>query len=125
MRLFIADANPEFRLALQMFLHQEPGMDVVGLAAHSSGLSAQVDASRPDVLLMDWRLPDSPITELIEDIQALKLPIRIVVLSVRPEDEITALESGADAYIGKINPPDDLIDCLRKLRDAKFDRNLE
>ena len=57
MRLFIADADSGVRLALQMYLHQASGMYVVGTASEAAGLCAQVEASRPDVLLLDAHLP--------------------------------------------------------------------
>ena len=60
MRLFIADADQELRLALQMLLHQEPGMPVVGIAVRAKGLVAQAAASQPDVVLLDWCLPGQP-----------------------------------------------------------------
>ena len=123
MRLFIADANPDFRLALQVFLHQEPGMDVVGIATHSSGLLAQVEASRPDVLLLDWQLPDRALIEVTKDVRALNCPVNIVVTSVRPEERNTFVDSGADAYFEKTNQPEELLDYLRTLRDKECERD--
>jgi DNA-binding NarL/FixJ family response regulator len=125
MRLFIADANREFRLALQVFLHQEPNMDVVGLAAHSNGLLAQIEATKPDVLLLDCQLPDRDVAELITEIRALKLPIKIVVISIQPDEEIKDVDSGADAIIEKTNQPEELKDFLRSFRDEEYSRNQE
>ena len=52
MLLFFADVNSSVRLALQMYLQQEPGIYVTGgMASEAEGLPAQVEVSRPDVVL--------------------------------------------------------------------------
>jgi DNA-binding NarL/FixJ family response regulator len=94
-------------------------MQVIGLAIKAEGLLDQVLASQPDVLLLDWHLPGMPITELIGDLQALDLSPRIVVLSVRPEDMDAAVAAGADAFVGKTGPPDELLVHLRTLKNTK------
>jgi len=119
MRLFIAVADQGLRVAMQLYLHQETGMEIIGCAANSKGLLAQVEASEPDVLLLDWQLTGKPVTALIKEIRALELSLHIIVLSVRPEEEMTFIDSGADAYIGKSNLPEELISCLRTLQDKK------
>ena len=118
MRLFIAVADQGLRLSMHVYLHQETGMEIIGCAADSKGLVAQLGASGPDVLLLDWQLPGKPVTALIKEIRTRELPIHIIVVSVRPEEEVTFIESGADAYIGKTNLPEELIDYLRKLRGS-------
>lgn len=118
MRLFIADEDPAVRVSLQMLLNQEPGTQVTGIASKAKGLLAQVEASQPDVLLLDWHLPGKPATVLIADLRALELPPRIIVFSVRPEDKKEALAAGADAFFSKTEPPDELLVYLRTLRDT-------
>ena len=71
MRLFIADADPSLRVSLQMLLHEEPGMYVTGMADRTKGLLAQVEASQPDVLLLDTHLPGKPMTDLIADLRLI------------------------------------------------------
>jgi len=117
MRLFIAIADQGLRLAMQVFLHRETGMEVVGLAADSNKLLAQIEAVEPDVLLLDWQLSGKSVLELIREIRAQEFSTQIVVVSVRPEEEAPFLSSGADAYIGKSSLPEELMDCLRTLRD--------
>ena len=119
MRLFIAVADQGLRLAMQVFLHQETGMEVIGLAADSKKLLAKIDATEPDVLLLDWKLPGKCVVELIKEIRALEMPIRIIVISMRPEDEPRLLDTGVDAFIGMSNLPEELMDSLRTLRDRQ------
>ena len=115
MRLFIADGNSANRLALQVYLHQEPGLYITGLASEAKGLPIQVEASRPDVLLIDWDLPGASLEELLSDICALASPPKIIVLSIKPEVKALALTAGADAFISKKGPPDVLVQKIRSV----------
>ena len=118
MRLFIADADSAVRLALQMYLQQEPGMYVTGIASESQGLPVQLEASRPDVLLLDAHLPGTSMQDLLSDIRGLKSPPQIVVLSIKPEEKEPALSAGADAFISKNALPDELVEVVRSLRET-------
>jgi DNA-binding NarL/FixJ family response regulator len=118
MRLFIADGNSSVRLALQMYLQQEPGLYVIGMASEAEGLSAQVEASRPDVLLLDSHLPGASMQVSLSNIRGLKSPPKIVVLSIKPELKGPALNAGADAFISKKAPPEELLDLVRSLRET-------
>jgi DNA-binding NarL/FixJ family response regulator len=117
MRLFIADGNSANRLALQLYLHQEPGLYVIGMTAEARSLLAQVEASQPEILLLDWQLPGATMPELLTGIRKLEGAPEVIVLSVNPEVEVPALAAGAIAFINKNAPPDALLDVLRSLVD--------
>lgn len=119
MRLFIADARSEIRMALMMYLDQEPGMYVTGMADRVHGLLAQIAATHPDVVLLDWHLPDASMQGLLADIRGFASPPRIVVLSVNPEDKTPALAAGADGFICKNQKPDRLLETVRLLKKTK------
>jgi DNA-binding NarL/FixJ family response regulator len=57
MRVFLADKQAKVRSALRLLLEQEPGLSVVGEAAEAEDLLAQVQRTRPDLVLLDWELP--------------------------------------------------------------------
>jgi len=99
-----------------MYLQQEPGLYVTGIASETMGLLTQLEASRPDVLLLDSQLPGGSLSDLLKDIRGLESPPKIVVLSINPEDRITALDAGADAFIDKRLPPDELLEVLRLMK---------
>jgi DNA-binding NarL/FixJ family response regulator len=121
MRLFIADANQDLRVGLQLRLYQEPGMPVVGMAVRTKGLLTQVTASQPDVLLLDWFLPGRPAADVLADLQVLEQRPRIIVLSVKPETESAALAAGADAFFAKTASSDGLMAILHKMRSTPSD----
>jgi DNA-binding NarL/FixJ family response regulator len=118
MRLFIADGNSSVRLALQMYLQQEPGMYVTGMATEAEGLAAQVEASLPDLLLLDSYLPGASMQDLLSEIQGLEAPPKIVVLSIKPEVKESALSAGADAFISKNAPPEEMLELIRSFRET-------
>ena len=116
MRIFIADGNSSVRLAIQMYLQQEPGMYVTGMASEAEGLPAQVEASRPDVLLMDSFLPGASMQDLVTDIRGLQTPPKIIVLSIKPEVKELAISAGADAFISKNALPEEMLELIRSMR---------
>ena len=105
-------------MGLQMLFRQEPGMYVSGMAIETDGLLVQVEASRADVLLLDWRLPGVSTMNLLADIQGFQSPPKIVVLSINTEDKRPALSAGANAFISKNKPPDELLEAVRSLRET-------
>lgn len=117
MKIFIAESNEDLRLALQMLLHQDAGMYVVGMAIEAQGLVVQVEASRADVLIVDWRLPGAPTEDLLQAVHELEAPPKTIVLSIKPKDREPALAAGADAFIVKNAPPDDLLATVRSLKE--------
>ena len=117
MRLFIADGNSSVRLSLQMYLQQERGLYVTGMASEAEGLPAQLEASRPDVLLLDSHLPGASMLGLLSNIRGLESPPKTIVLSIKPEDEEPALSAGADGFSSKNAPPEELLEVILSLRD--------
>ncbi len=116
MLIFLAESDQNLRLGMQMLLHQEAGIHVIGMAIQAEGLVVQVEASRAEVLILDWHLPGASMPELLSDICRLEAPPKIVVLSVNPEVKAAALSAGADAFIGKNAPPDKLLEVIRSLK---------
>jgi DNA-binding NarL/FixJ family response regulator len=119
-RIFIADDQIKVRSALRLLLEQEPGLRVVGEAAETEGLLAQVEAMQPDLILLDWELPnlsggDSSIgsgSHLLAALRA-RCPLLVVIaLSGRLEAPQAAMAAGADAFVSKGDPPERLLATL-------------
>ena len=53
MLIFLAVSDRDLRLAMQLLLHQEAGLHVIGMAVQAEGLLVQVEASQADLLLLD------------------------------------------------------------------------
>ncbi len=124
LRIFIADADQDVRVSLQMLLDREPGMRVVGIAVRSNGLVGQVGAAQPDVLLLDWQFVSSAPAEYIKNLHSIETQPHIVVLHVDPETRGEAETAGADGFVSKDSPPDQLLTILHELRKEKIDEQL-
>ena len=116
MRIFLAESDPELRVGLQFLINQQPGFKVIGISDNGKRLKKQIEASRPDVLLLDWNLPGKPMNELIADIKALDLQMKFIAISSHPEDEREAIAAGVDAYATMAASPNKLIDLLSTMR---------
>jgi len=118
MRILIADRQETTRSALRMLLQEEDGMTVVSEAADSEGLVGQMVSSHPDLVVLDWDLPGTPVAMLLTEIRALGDHTYIVVLSGRPEAASKAIEAGADAFFSKVNPPRQLLTVIHGLESG-------
>ena len=119
MRIFIASADKTSRIALQLLLESEPGMVVIGIADRAEGLLTLVGASQPEVLLLDYELAKQTTVALISDLHHLEQPPIIIVLSINVQVKPMVLAAGADAFISKNVPPDELLPILRTMRRSK------
>ncbi len=113
MRVFVAEAEPELRSALQTVLEQVLGLEVVGQTGESIGLLAKMQAARIDMVLLDWEMPGQPPADLVSALQSQQEGPVIIVLSMRSEAERAAMVAGADAFISKTDPPERLLRVLR------------
>ena len=115
MRILLADDQPKIRFALRLLLEREPGLDVVGEAAEAESLLAQLEATQPDVVLLDWELPGLSAIGGLPALRAVCPQLRVIALSGRLEARQAALAAGADAFVSKSKPPSQLIATLRAI----------
>jgi DNA-binding NarL/FixJ family response regulator len=111
-RIFVACSDARLKIALLLLLDHEPGMAVMGMTDRLTGLLIQLEATQPDILLLEWELPIKEIEELLSDIHNLPHRPMITVLSNKPEEKGRIIAAGADHFIPKDAPPDDLLPIL-------------
>ena len=85
----------------------------VSHAASAAEASGMIRESLPDLVLLDWMLPDSPGTDFAKRLRADRrtrdLPIIILTARAQEQDKVTGLESGADDYVTKPFSPRELL----------------
>jgi DNA-binding NarL/FixJ family response regulator len=113
MRILLADDQPRVRQALRLLLEQEQWASVVGEAAEAQSLLAQVEEVQPDLVLLDWSLHRSENPDLLPALRRCCPGLAVVVLSGQPEAEQEALDAGADAFVSKADPPEQLLAAIR------------
>lgn len=109
MRILIADDQPKVRFALRVALERQPGYKTVGEATDTADLLAQARSVCPDLLLLDWDLPEMPIPELLSELRRICGCLKVIVLSEKSEAAQAALAIGADAFVSKADPPEHLL----------------
>ncbi len=120
LRIFLADDQPKVRFALRVLLESRPDTEIVGEAEDAFDLVDQLPPSSPSVVILDWLLPGLTEIGSISSIKNLCPEIFVVALSGRPELGQEALNSGVDAFVSKIDPPDRLQETLNQIADGQI-----
>jgi DNA-binding NarL/FixJ family response regulator len=114
-RLLIADDHPVVRSGIRGMLASDPGFDVVAEATNGREAVALALRERPDVVLMDLRMPELDGTSAIAEIKA-KLPqTQVLVLTTYETDAdiVRAIDAGAIGYLLKDVPHEEISRAAR------------
>jgi DNA-binding NarL/FixJ family response regulator len=119
-RVVLVDDEQLVRSGLRMILESADDIEVVGEAADGGGAVEQVRLHRPDVVLMDIRMPAMDGLAATRALTALPDPPRVIMLTTFELDEYvhTALEHGAVGFLLKDTPPRDLIQAVRTVAEG-------
>lgn len=120
-RVLCVDDHPLLRQGIAALVGAQPDMELVAQAASGREGLEQVRTHRPDVTLLDLRLPDMNGVEALQRIRAEFPDARVVMLTTFEGDvEIRrALEAGARGYLLKTMPPGEVIDAIRQVHAGK------
>lgn len=111
--VLIAAADSALRSALKLILCQRLAVDVAGELAEQGALSSSLAQLQPDLLLIDWALPEFCDAARLPGYQALVPHMRIVALSVPGEEIAAVLAGGAHACLARGASPHALLSLLR------------
>jgi len=117
-RVFLLDDHEVVRLGLHQLLDAEPDIEVVGDGATAAEAIARIPAVRPDVAVLDVRLPDGDgITVCREIRSSMENPPACLMLTSYSDDQalFTAIMAGASGYLLKQIHGDALIDAVRRI----------
>lgn len=116
-RLLVVDDHPVVRAGLIGVLDDEPDLDVVAEAADGAAAVRLAPAARPDVVLMDLRMPGMAGAEATVALLAAAPGARVlVVTSYDTDDEIlSAIDAGASGYVLKSAPADEILEAVRRV----------
>lgn len=117
--VLLVDDNAAFRQLATRFLEEEAGQEVVVVGSVGSGEEtlAQAEHLRPQVVLLDLRMPGLSGLETIPRLRRVAPDTRIVVLTLLDGDGYrrASLRAGADAFVGKANVTHDLLPAIRQV----------
>ncbi|WP_018178619.1 response regulator [Jongsikchunia kroppenstedtii] len=115
--IIVVDDHPVVRDGIRGMLEREPGMAVIGEAGDGAEALEQIGRLRPDVVLMDLRMPVVDGVTAIRRMRALdaELPRILVLTTYDTDTDIrAAVDAGADGYLLKATPRADLIAAVRR-----------
>jgi DNA-binding NarL/FixJ family response regulator len=114
-RLLIADDHPVVRDGLSSMFARDPGFEVLGEASDGDEAVRLAETLRPDVILMDLRMPGMDGATAITELARREIASRVLVLTTYDTDShvLPAIEAGATGYLLKDAPRDELLRAVR------------
>jgi DNA-binding NarL/FixJ family response regulator len=114
-RVAIVDDHHAVRLGLNAALESEPGLVAVGTAANAAELSSLLYRSHPEIVLLDYNLPDADGLTLCHRLKSQALAPAVIVYSAFADHSMTvpAIVAGADGILNKGLPSRDLFEAIR------------
>jgi two-component system, NarL family, response regulator DevR len=119
--VFLVDDHELARRGIAGLLEAEPDIQIVGEAGTAAQARSRILATRPDVAVLDVRLPDGSGIDVCRDIRSSAPDIHCLMLTAYDDDEAiyAAVMAGAAGYVLKDIRGAGLVDSVRKVADGK------
>ena len=119
-RVIVVDDHPIVRSGIIGLLSLDEGIDVVGEASDGAEAVALATAERPDVVLMDLRMPNLSGAAATARITATLPDVRVLVLTTHEGDDdiLGAIEAGASGYLLKAAPQEEIVAGIRSVAEG-------
>jgi DNA-binding NarL/FixJ family response regulator len=119
-RVFLLDDHEVVRRGVRELLSLESDIEVVGEAGTAAEALVRIPATRPDVAVLDVRLPDGSGVEVCREIRSQLPGVKCLMLTSFPDDEalFDAIMAGASGYVLKAIRGTDLLSAVRDVADG-------
>ena len=119
--VYLLDDHEIVRRGIRQLLEAEPDLEVIGESALAQEAERRIPALRPDVAVLDGRLPDGSGIEVCRAIRSVDPSIRVLILTSYDDDEALfgAIMAGASGYVLKQVAGNDLVDTVRRVADGQ------
>jgi len=116
-RILLADDHGIVRKGLRFLLERQPGMEVVGEAAHGREAVEMAEAHRPDVVVMDIAMPMLNGIEATAQILKREPKVAVIILSMHSDEDyvLSALQAGAKGYLLKESAEVDIVQAIESV----------
>jgi two-component system response regulator DevR len=120
-RVFLLDDHEVVRRGLIDLLQASGDIEVVGESGSAQEATRRIPALRPDVAVLDGRLPDGSGIDVCRDVRAVDSTIKGLILTSYEDDEalFAAIMAGASGYVLKQIRGNDLIDAIRRVAEGQ------
>ncbi|MBP2436608.1 response regulator [Microbacterium amylolyticum] len=114
--VIVVDDDALVRSGLKLVLEGEPEIEIVGEAADGREALALIAKVRPDIALMDIRMPRMDGIEALRELAPRETHTRVIMLTTFDSDEsvFTSLQEGAAGFLVKDTPPADIVSAVRR-----------
>ena len=115
-KVLIYEDNPQFREGLCMLLNGTDGFEVLASYKNCSSIEDEINAWKPDVVLMDIDMPGTNGIEGLQRLRKVNADVKVLMLTVFDDNKnvFDAIKSGANGYILKKTQPSRLIDYIQE-----------
>nr|BFE60521.1 response regulator transcription factor [Dactylosporangium thailandense] len=116
-RVYLLDDHEVVRFGLRELLEREGDIEVVGESGSAVEATHRIPALRPDVAVLDGRLPDGSGIDVCRDVRSIDASINALILTSYDDDEalFAAIMAGASGYVLKQIHGTDLVDAVRRV----------
>ena len=120
-RVYLLDDHEVVREGLRALLESHEDIEVVGESGSAVDAAHRIPALRPDVAVLDARLPDGSGIEVCRTVRAVDPSVRALILTSYDDDEalFAAIMAGASGYVLKQIRGSDLVDAVRQVAAGK------
>ncbi len=121
MRVLIADDHGIVRSGIRLLLDRQPDIDVIGEAADGAEAREMVIRERPDLAILDVRMPKLTGLQATREIKQQAPEVAILILSMHDDERylFEALKAGASGYVLKAQADTDLLDAIRAVEQGE------
>lgn len=118
-KIMIVDDSLRARRALKALMSQQAGINVTAEASNGQEAIQGINQQKPDIVLMDIRMPIMDGLEATTAIKAKWPQIKVIILTMYPEHQAEALAAGADAFLVKGCPLGEIIDLVQAFHERE------
>jgi DNA-binding NarL/FixJ family response regulator len=121
-RILVADDHPIFRDGLRKLLEAEDDVTIVGEASSGNECIQLLSKLKPDILLLDLRMPDKDGLTVLEEVNFDSLATRVILLTATEDDRevVRAMRLGARGVVLKQSATDLLLKSIRKVHSGEI-----
>ncbi|HOZ79985.1 MAG TPA: response regulator transcription factor [Ferruginibacter sp.] len=119
-KVLIYEDNPQLREGLTMLINGSDGFEVLSSFKNCNNVVEEVEAFKPDVILMDIDMPGVNGLEGLKLVREIDTTVKILMLTVFDDNKnvFQAISSGANGYILKKTPPGKLLDYITEAQSG-------
>ena len=120
-RVLMIDDHPIVRSGIRMLLEKAGNIEVVGEADRGDDAVGLLKRLKPDVLLLDMEMPGKTGVEVAREVEAARLPVRVLALSAHDDEEyiLNLLANGAAGYLTKEEALDTIVDAVHGVANGE------